>query len=392
MTRLVCLQNPRLKELETTVLACEPRADYWEVVLESTILYPEGGGQPADHGRVGEARVFDVQKASTGIVLHHCEQPIPEGPCRVVLDWKRRFDHMQQHTGQHLLTAVANEHFKWKTTAFHLGKQFSHIEVDQKTVSSQDIQALEDLVNQRIRAAHQILVRTIDREELENNSLRTRDLPEHITGPIRVVEIEGIDANTCGGTHVSSTTELGTIKLFPTESIRGGTRIPFVVGERVVRLLNGEWERSTVLNQLLSTQRGNQVSAVERLLKENKQFAKQIKKLQQQCMDMMATEIARRADPVIHMHFDNEAQGPLPLFARAILLKNPEARIFLTQGQTDGTFYVAGPPQWLKGIAPVVLSTLDARGGGKPGILQGKAARLQNRGALLDALQETCSP
>ena len=123
-----------LEELETEVVAVGQERGRPYAVLADTILYPEGGGQPADRGWLGDVAVDDVQRES-GVIRHFLEKEVRTGPVRVTLDWERRFDHMQQHTAQHLLTAIAAERFSWTTTAFHLGREVSDIELDTSSVS-----------------------------------------------------------------------------------------------------------------------------------------------------------------------------------------------------------------------------------------------------------------
>ena len=198
-------------------------------VLEDTILYPEGGGQPADRGTINGALVLDVQKTD-GAVRHVLASPVAPGPADVRLDWERRFDHMQQHTGQHLLSAVAQDRFGWETTAFHLGADTCDVELAAPTLGAADLERLEEAVAAEIRAARPVVRRRVPLAEFGSLSVRTRGLPEGFTGDVRLVEIVGVDLNTCGGTHLANTAEIEPLKLLGTEPLRGGTRVFFAAG------------------------------------------------------------------------------------------------------------------------------------------------------------------
>ena len=200
-------REPYRTTLDASILGVGDDAGRAYAVLDDTILFPEGGGQPPDHGLVNEVSVLDVQKVE-GEIRHYLAAPVTPGAARVLLDWERRFDHMQQHTGQHLLSALAQDRFGWLTTAFHLGPEVSDVELDARGLSAAGLTALEDAVAAEIRAAHPVRPRRVTFEEFRALPVRTRGLPEDHAGDVRLVEIEGVDLNTCGGTHLSNTAEI----------------------------------------------------------------------------------------------------------------------------------------------------------------------------------------
>ena len=199
------------------------------VRLEATLFYPEGGGQPADRGRLGAARVVDVQSRGSHI-LHFLDRPVAPGPVAIEIDWPRRFDHMQQHTGQHMLTATCRGMYGLATRAFHLGESYSAIDLDPPALDAARMTAVEDRVNAIIREARPVRTRTVTPEEMATLAVRTRGFPDAVGDRIRLVEIEGIDLNTCGGTHVRSTAELQVCRLVGTEKMRGMLRLKFLFG------------------------------------------------------------------------------------------------------------------------------------------------------------------
>ena len=224
-------RDPYASSLGTRILKCGEEKGRPFVVLEDTVFYPEGEGQPCDLGTVNGVAVVDVQKR-VGELRHFLGAALPEGPASLKLDWTRRFDHMQQHTGQHLLTAVAQDQFQWETTAFHLGAQVCDIELDAPSIPPAEMGRLEEAVAAEIRACREISARWVSPEAYGEEPVRSRGLPEGHRGDIRLVQIAGVDLNTCGGTHLRHTGEIEALKLLGTESIRGGTRLFYVAGGR----------------------------------------------------------------------------------------------------------------------------------------------------------------
>ena len=227
-------REPYRTTLDTSILETGDEEGRPYAILGDTILFPEGGGQPPDHGFLNDVEVLDVQKTG-GEVRHYVAAPVAPGPVKVRLDWDRRFDLMQQHTGQHLLSAVAEDRFGWPTTAFHLGPEVCDVELDVRAPSPADLEALGDAIAAEIRAARAVRPRRVTLDELRALPVRTRGLPEGHAGDVRLVEIEGVDLNTCGGTHLSSTAEIEVVALLSAEPLRGGTRLSFVAGRRARR-------------------------------------------------------------------------------------------------------------------------------------------------------------
>ena len=184
-------REPYRTTLDAAVLRVDIEGRRPFAVLDDTILYPEGGGQPPDHGFLNTTAVVDVQKKG-GEIRHYLVAPVPLGPVTVHLDWARRFDHMQQHTGQHLLSAVAQDRFSWETAAFHLGPEVSDVELKAASLSAADFMKLEDAVAAEIRAARAVVPRRVSLADFASLAVRTRGLPEGHTGDVRLVEISGV--------------------------------------------------------------------------------------------------------------------------------------------------------------------------------------------------------
>lgn len=223
MQILPCHADSYRQHLVTEVVACTPapgHPDTFRVELRETILYPGGGGQPADQGRVGGMEVLEIIENEPNVV--RLAGDLPLGPTTITLDWARRFDLMQQHTAQHLITALAQRDFGLATTAFHLNPERSDIVLATPSVPTDVLAALAERVNAAIRAAHPVTPRFVTEAELA--SIRFRRLPGEHDGLLRVIEIEGVDRNTCGGTHVANTAEIGAVVVTKIEKKSAKTR------------------------------------------------------------------------------------------------------------------------------------------------------------------------
>lgn len=229
----------------------------WHVGLSDTVLFPEGGGQPADRGTVGGVDCVDVQVAD-GFAVHTLAGPLDLGASvDIAVDWTRRWDHMQQHTGQHLITAIAVEMFGFPTVAWHLGPDStSTLDLDTAGTPFTDtmLAELETAVNGRVRDAHPITPKWIAPKDPEMATIRrNKDLPDDVVGDVRVLTIDGVDKNLCCGTHVNTTAHLATVKLLRAEKVKKVTRVHFAVGDRLLALAGAMFTRQLALTSALTS-------------------------------------------------------------------------------------------------------------------------------------------
>ncbi len=389
MSHLAYERDSYLTELDTEVIETGKDAERPFVVTAETIFYPEGGGQPADHGTMGGVEVIDAQKAD-GVVRHYLSAEPSLGQVRQALDWDRRFDHMQQHTGQHLLTAVALGRFGWATTAFHMGPMVSDIELDVGSIGDDGLRRLEDAVALEIRASRPVTVRHAQIDEMEELGVRSRLLPEGLSGEIRLVEIEGLDLNTCGGTHLRSTAEIGAVALIGTEIMRGGTRLFFIAGDRVRRRLAEHEARNLKLRTLLGAADEDLPELVELRLGREKQLAREHRQLLAKLAVAEAERLASSDDPVIAGQWDDRELPFLQEIGKRLLELSPDRVALLTAGTGgEGAFLlVAGEGSGLElgTVGPEICAILDGRGGGRAPFFQGKATAIGRRDEALNRL------
>lgn len=383
-------REPYQVELEVEVVSRGRADERPYVVLDDTILYPEGGGQPADHGHVGDVAIVDVQRVD-GEIRHFADDEIAQGAAHLRLDWQRRFDHMQQHTAQHLITAVAADEFGWQTTSFHLGGRTSDIELDAESLRAEDLLRLEERVNAVAREARVVSCRHISADELATSDARSRGLPADHTGDVRLVEIEGIDSNTCGGTHVRTTAEVGAIKLLGTERLRGGTRLVWAAGDRVRRLLADHEARAAQLRATLETSDDEMVQVAAAKLERLKDAERRVNVLNSALATEAAARLASSTSAVIDGHFDGADASFLQAVARELTARAAERVALLTATSPAGSFFVLcrGPECAidLSAAGQDVAGLLQGRGGGGDEQFQGKAGSLRQRPEAIACLE-----
>ena len=384
-------RDPFATSLDTRVLHCGEENGRPFAVLEDTVFYPEGGGQPCDLGTLNGVAVVDVQKAA-GEIRHYLAAPLAEGPASLKLDWARRFDHMQQHTGQHLLTAVAQDRFQWATTAFHLGASVCDIELDAASVSPRDMEVLEEAVAAEIRARHEITARWVSPEAYGQEAVRSRGLPEGHTGDIRLVQIADVDLNTCGGTHLRHTGEIEALKLLGTESIRGGTRLFYVAGRRARLRLGAHETRNAALRALLGAPDEDLPAVLQAKLEQLQAAERRVRKLEEDLAEYQAAALAAQPGPLAEAHLEGRDMAFLQKLARSVLSVAPTKAVFLTADSGgQGLFLLSGGEKSsldMPVAGRAVAALLGAKGGGAGKSFQGKAPSLAGRAAALARLRE----
>lgn len=228
----------------------------FNVVCEDTILFPEGGGQPCDYGTINGQPVRSVlRKGSTAVHFVESDSCFEEGAeVQQRLDWSRRLDHMQQHSGQHLISALFDREFKYDTTSWSLGANVSHIQLNTPhLISRESLDLIERQANELICEGRAVNVVLVDPEQpLDFDYARaTRGLPKDHEGLARIIRIEGIESNMCCGTHVTNLSQLQCIKLLYAEKVKTNVFVHFVIGERVLRKLGEVFNREQQLTAAL---------------------------------------------------------------------------------------------------------------------------------------------
>jgi alanyl-tRNA synthetase len=374
VTERLYYTDPYLTEFDAEVTSLEPHDGRPAAILDRTAFYPTSGGQPFDTGRLGAAAVVDVVDRADGVILHVLDQAIAPGPVHGRIDWPRRFEHMQQHTGQHLLSAAFDRLLRVRTESFHLGSLSSTIDLA-RVVSQQEIDAAEEEANRIVWEDRAITIRFADAAEAAALPLRKESTRG---GRLRLVDIEAFDISACGGTHVARTGGVGTIAVASSERFRGGSRIEFVCGVRTLRTFRSLRDSMASSVRLISVLPGELPSGIERLQAEAKETRRQLKDAQSRLAGFEAAALAGRA--VLHgdAHVVVEAlegwdQGGLKTIASAIagraghiaVLFGVPAPCAVVIARADGMSFDSAA------ALRRLIQEFGGKGGGRPDLAQG---------------------
>lgn len=378
--------NPYLREFDATVVACTEGKKGFEVVLDNTAFYPEGGGQPADLGTLGEAKVSDVRRQN-GVIIHITDKALEVGATvHGVLDWERRYDNMQNHTGEHVLSGVINHAFGYENVGFHMHDDAITIDMD-GPMTDDDVKAMEKAANDMIKADIAVDISFPSAEERSAMGFRSK---KELTGKVRIVNIPTADCCACCGTHVKSTQEVGIIKVLSASKHRGGTRIEFVCGDRALRDFTKKHDEVIKASRLLSVKPDEVAAAVEKTLQTLVARDERIAQMNQRYFEMKTAMLP--ADQTILTLFE-EGLTPfeLKLFATQVAeSKKAQVTVLLAPAAAadDALVYnyvIAWDDARLREASKTLNQRLNGRGGGKD-MVQGsfKAARAEIETAIAE--------
>ena len=377
-----------LVEFDAVVREAKPQNDRWKIVLDRTAFYPTSGGQPFDVGTLGEAKVVDVFDQEDGTIGHLVDRELETNSrVRGHIDWSRRFDHMQQHTGQHLLSAAFERETGARTVSFHLGTSVSTIDLD-KELPGDQIARVEDTVNAVLWEDREVCVRFVTAAEAAKLPLRKDPTRE---GELRIIEVQDYDLSACGGTHVKSTGAIGVIAISGVERFKGGLRVEFVCGVRALRAYRGLKTAVSGSVRLLSVLPDELPAAIEKLQSAGRSHQKSQDGLYERLAAHEAESLALSAErigavnAVLAPVSGWDANG-LKKLAASIATKPATIAVLIT---TDAPMLaVVSRSQDLGIDAGAVLKTMvdqfGGRGGGKGAMAQGGGLTGEPR-AVLDA-------
>ncbi len=299
MTERLYYHDARQIVFDATVIACRQVADgQLSVRLDRSAFYPASGGQPADRGVLGGMPVEDVivDEGEVWHVVLYKTAPFAEGSVvQGEVDWTRRRDMMQQHSGQHLLSQVFVKHFGWETLSVHMGETESTLDLETPAIDPAQIVAAESAANQLAWDALPITVYFVDAAEIDRVPLRK---PPKVTGMVRIVEIAGFDWSACGGTHCATTAEIAPIRIIRSERRRGGVRLTFVCGERALRHARDSDAVLAEVAAVFSTDVNETPLLAARLLERNKVLQRQVEEANSRLLAWEARELLAVAEPL----------------------------------------------------------------------------------------------
>ena len=395
-TERLYYHDSRLLEFDARVIDLSERDDgAIAVMLDRTAFYPTGGGQPNDTGTLGEARVVDCIDMEDAGVLHVIQGPTPEVGEMVHgrIDSLRRLDHMQQHTGQHILSAAFVKLFEAPTRSFRMLEHECEIDVALNDPTDEKIEQAVDLANQTIWQDRSITIRSVTAEQAVALPLRKEPARE---GELRVIEIDDFDLTPCGGTHAQSTGEVGIIAVRNWERAKGLTRIQFMAGVRVLNDYRKANRTAAEMAASFSAGRDDSPALVTRLIEENKKLARRVRELDEiacraeaeKILESPGLEAGNRPPPlVVARVFDDRDADSLKRLALA-LIAYPKIIALLASRDGDTARLVfarsSDAPGDMNALMRKACEMIEGRGGGKADMAQGGG---KNVSAIDDALQ-----
>ena len=356
------------QDFTAVVQSCEAVKNGFAVTLDRTTFYPEGGGQPADHGTLGEARVLDVHEKD-GVVTHLCDRALSVGAeVGGRIDWARRFDHMQQHSGEHIISGLLCSTFHCDNVGFHMGADVVTIDYNVPITWEQALE-VERRANAYIWADHPIRIWYPSAEELAALPYRSK---KELTGAVRITEFPGADRCACCGTHVSSSGQVGLLKLLSCQKFRDGVRLELLCGQRALDCLAAGWEQARQIGQALSVKPQSAFAAVSRLQEELLSLKEKAARLEEADFAHTAAQY-RGAGSVLHIAEPLDGDGARRLCDAIAKAAGGRCAVFAGQ-DGDYRYAVIESGGDLRQFIKDMNTALHGRGGGRDGFAQGSAA------------------
>jgi alanyl-tRNA synthetase len=366
--------------------------DYY-IVLDQTAFYPTGGGQPHDIGTIENIKVLNVEETE-GDVRHYLESEVHDvsSPVYGVIDWERRFDHMQQHAGQHILSAAFEQLYGYKTIGFHLGNETLTIDLETVNLLESEALKVEELANQIILENRLIETKWVTEDELVNYNLRKET---KVKEDIRLVIIPNFDYNGCGGTHPKATGEVQAIKIIDWERQKKKVRVQFVCGNRILKQFHQKNKVLMELTKLLNAPEKDMQEAVTRLLENSKAMEKELAQSLETLLHYEAKSLLEKGkseNKIVSGEFQNRSIQELQKLARNIIAEDEET-IVLFVSQNENRLQLVGARGTaehasMKKVIGNALSLINGKGGGSDAFAQGGGEALISGEQMLQHLLE----
>ena len=365
-TKKLYYEDVYQKEFTATVQECKELKDGYGIILDQTAFYPEGGGQPCDLGTINDIPVTDVQEEGE-VIVHHTEKAIEVGQeIKGKIDWERRFDLMQQHSGEHIVSGLIHEAYGYNNVGFHMGSDVITVDLS-GVLTEKQLREIEEETNRKIWENTAVEVFYPSEEELEKLSYRSK---KELTGQVRLVRFQGSDLCACCGTHVTHTGEIGAVKILTVENFREGVRVTMICGKRVLDYLNMVNDQNHQISVKLSAKTEETAAAVERLQDENFRLKG---KLMHMVDELSETEAQRYEDAgsVLVFHEGLEADQVRKM-TDAIMQKCSGCCAVFSRNEDGSYKYAMGELNGdLRQFTKDMNAALNGRGGGKPFFVQG---------------------
>ena len=391
MTKHLYYTNSYLTQFSGVVLDQHQIDKKPAVILDQTAFYPESGGQPHDTGFLSEIRVLKVIEDDTGSIVHILDNEIPAGPVVGRIDWARRFDHMQQHTGQHILSQAFLAVSQARTLSFHMGQETSTIDIEMTQPSAGRMEEAQVLASDIVFQNRPVHILTTSREELSSLGVRKESQRE---GEIRVIDVDGFDRSPCGGTHVRSTGEIGLIFISGFERYKGGTRVEFVAGGRALKLFQKDHDLLKKLGSLYSATPDSIPDLTEKLLQERANLSRDNEHLRDQLLDAEAEKLLEHPAKIgntllVRNVFSGRSLDSVKLLAQKVALR---PRTLAILAIADACQVVVARSKDLHGscndAVKQAINGLGGKGGGRPELAQAGGFSKDSLDSWLQSLED----
>lgn len=387
-TKRLYFENPYQIEFKACVVERLSWREKPAVVLDQTCFYPESGGQPSDRGTLNGIEVLGVLEEDSKI-LHLLEDDISAGEVKGKIDWQTRFDFMQQHAGQHILSQSFHELYQAETLSFHLGEVTSTVEIDLRKVAEEEVERVETRANDIVFQDREIKSYFIPEEKISSIPLRK---PPKKKGLIRVVEVSDFDYSACGGTHPSKTGEVGLIKILKWEKIRNNVKFEFVCGQRASK--DYAWKNRDLreLSNMFTVSEREVLTSVEKLQSDLKSQRKKTRKMQERVSQYEAQEIIRNTEGrIIKDVFTGRTPDEVRCLALDIIKKGDFIVLYaLREGERGHLVFACSENLKcdMRELVPLVSPLIKGKGGGNPSLVQIGAEEAENLELALDKAYE----
>ncbi len=359
-------KNSYIKEFNANVLSCEEYNENYAVVLSETAFFPEGGGQGSDKGYLDNAEVFDVQITDEKI-FHITDKPLPVGVTVTgIIDWHRRFDFMQQHSGEHIISGIAHKLFGCENVGFHLGEDIVTLDFD-KPLEKTEIEKLEKLSNEAVFKNLNFYTYYPDSETLKNLTYRSK---KELDGDIRIVEIEDTDMCACCAPHVKCSGEIGIIKFISTERLRGGVRIEIKCGTRALNDYCEKFDNTLKISNKLCVKQNETADAVDRLLGQIAELKFELTGYKKHIIASKVENFENSAEITASFE-ENFDMKELQNFADSLFKTYGGIRAVLSDRQDGFSFVISGEDKALQDFFACFKAEFSVKGGGRNGMVQG---------------------
>lgn len=358
--------DSHLKSFTATVQSCARQDDGYTVILDRTAFFPEGGGQPADTGMLEGIPIIDVHEKD-GVIVHTAVDAIEPGKTvQGEIDWESRLTHMQQHSGEHILSGIVHALYNYDNVGFHIGREVTTLDFSGELIEA-DMEKAELMANDAVYANIPIRISYPSPEALKTLAYRSK---KEISGEVRIVTIDTCDQCACCGTHVKATGEVGSIKIISSQRYKGGTRLGIVCGKRALSDHRTKQRNVSEISVMLSAKPDEVSTAVQKLIDEGAKLREKIDTIQTRLFECKAAALQTGGENICV--FEEElSSDELRQYCFQLCMKFRRALVFSGNDETGYKYALGSSQEDMRPLGKELNAAFSGRGGGKSDLVQG---------------------